>query len=105
MIPSHVAGSSSSDTHSHQAGPSGEASSSKLASSLQSPKLADGRNHSTLSEANLVDQLEHSERNDGTTAQIMVDDAGDDLYYRAYRSEAEDMEDIRRLVEQELSEP
>lgn len=34
-----------------------------------------------------------------------VDIGGMELYYRAYRSEEEDVEDIMRLVEQELSEP
>lgn len=37
--------------------------------------------------------------------QVLVDDKGDELYYRTYRSEAEDMKGITRLVDQELSEP
>lgn len=37
--------------------------------------------------------------------QVIVDDQGDELYYRTYRSEREDMEGIMRLVDQELSEP
>ena len=35
----------------------------------------------------------------------MMDDAGDELYYRTYRSEEEDLSGITRLVDQELSEP
>lgn len=37
--------------------------------------------------------------------QVIVDDKGDELYYRTFRSEAEDMDGIARLVDQELSEP
>lgn len=37
--------------------------------------------------------------------QTIVDDSGDELYYRTYRSEEEDLSGITRLVDQELSEP
>lgn len=40
-----------------------------------------------------------------TEQQTIVDDAGDELYYRTYRSEEEDLDGITRLVDQELSEP
>lgn len=40
-----------------------------------------------------------------TEDQTIVDDAGDELYYRTYRSEEEDLDGITRLVDQELSEP
>ncbi len=35
----------------------------------------------------------------------LVDAAGDQLYYRTYRNEEQDMEGMMRLVEQDLSEP
>jgi len=34
-----------------------------------------------------------------------IDAGGDQLYYRTYWSEEEDLEEMMRLVEQELSEP
>lgn len=35
----------------------------------------------------------------------LVDAVGDELYYRIYRNEEDDLEGMMRLVEQELSEP
>ncbi|WVQ83242.1 hypothetical protein IAT38_005381 [Cryptococcus sp. DSM 104549] len=40
-----------------------------------------------------------------TAKASLVDSKGDELFYRAYRSETEDLDDLMRLVEQELSEP
>jgi hypothetical protein len=37
--------------------------------------------------------------------QMMVDAKGDELYYRTYRSEEEDLAGVKRLIDQELSEP
>jgi len=37
--------------------------------------------------------------------QMMVDAKGDELYYRTYRGEAEDLAGVKRLIDQELSEP
>lgn len=36
---------------------------------------------------------------------MMVDAKGDELYYRTYRGEAEDLAGVKRLIDQELSEP
>jgi hypothetical protein len=36
---------------------------------------------------------------------MMVDAKGDELYYRTYRSEEEDLAGVKRLIDQELSEP
>jgi hypothetical protein len=37
--------------------------------------------------------------------QMMVDAKGDELYYRTYRGEGEDLAGVKRLIDQELSEP
>jgi hypothetical protein len=37
--------------------------------------------------------------------QRIVDSKGDELYYRTYRSEEEDLPGVKRLIDQELSEP
>jgi len=37
--------------------------------------------------------------------QMIVDAKGDELYYRTYRSEEEDLAGVKRLIDQELSEP
>ena len=48
---------------------------------------------------------EHETKDVLAEEQVIVDAKGDELYFRTYRSEAEDMEGIARLVDQELSEP
>jgi len=48
----------------------------------------------------------HEGPDEGTNAdQMMVDAKGDELYYRTYRGEAEDLAGVKRLIDQELSEP
>jgi hypothetical protein len=42
---------------------------------------------------------------DVSSDQVMVDAKGDELYYRTYRGEAEDLAGVKRLIDQELSEP
>jgi hypothetical protein len=37
--------------------------------------------------------------------QMIVDAKGDELYYRTYRSEEADLAGVKRLIDQELSEP
>lgn len=37
--------------------------------------------------------------------QMMIDAKGDELYYRTYRGEEEDLAGVKRLIDQELSEP
>jgi peptide alpha-N-acetyltransferase len=37
--------------------------------------------------------------------QVMIDSKGDELYYRTYRGEKEDLWGVKRLIDQELSEP
>ena len=37
--------------------------------------------------------------------QTMIDAKGDELYYRTYRGEEEDLVGVKRLIDQELSEP
>jgi len=37
--------------------------------------------------------------------QTMIDAKGDELYYRTYRGEEEDLAGVKRLIDQELSEP
>jgi hypothetical protein len=37
--------------------------------------------------------------------QMMIDAKGDELYYRTYRGEEEDLVGVKRLIDQELSEP
>ena len=46
-----------------------------------------------------------SDKGKGKGKAPLVDAVGDELFYRTYRSEAEDLEGMMRLVEQELSEP
>ena len=41
----------------------------------------------------------------GKERATFIDSKGDVLYWRTYLSEEDDMEDIMRLTEQELSEP
>lgn len=36
---------------------------------------------------------------------MMIDAKGDELYYRTYRGEEEDLVGVKRLIDQELSEP
>lgn len=42
---------------------------------------------------------------DVSSDQILVDAKGDELYYRTYRGEEEDLAGVKRLIDQELSEP
>ena len=37
--------------------------------------------------------------------QTIIDAKGDELYYRTYRGEEEDLAGVKRLIDQELSEP
>jgi hypothetical protein len=40
-----------------------------------------------------------------SSGQRIVDSKGDELFYRTYRSEEEDLNGVKRLIDQELSEP
>lgn len=40
-----------------------------------------------------------------SSGQRIVDSKGDELFYRTYRSEEEDLHGVKRLIDQELSEP
>ena len=42
---------------------------------------------------------------DVSSDQMLVDAKGDELYYRTYRGEQEDLAGVKRLIDQELSEP
>ena len=42
---------------------------------------------------------------DVSSDQMLVDAKGDELYYRTYRGEEEDLAGVKRLIDQELSEP
>jgi len=42
---------------------------------------------------------------DVSSDQMLVDAKGDELFYRTYRGEEEDLAGVKRLIDQELSEP
>jgi hypothetical protein len=57
-------------------------------------------------DANLIDDTATNVVDERTNAdQMMVDAKGDELYYRTYRGEGEDLAGVKRLIDQELSEP
>jgi len=69
-----------------------------------------------LDPSSIVHLPQHDPRADETTTdrstdtkingdQTMIDAKGDELYYRTYRGEEEDLAGVKRLIDQELSEP
>ena len=57
-------------------------------------------------DVNLIDDTVTNGVDGGMNAdQMMVDSKGDELYYRTYRGEQEDLAGVKRLIDQELSEP
>jgi len=49
--------------------------------------------------------LTREEKGKGKESTPVIDAASEELYFRTYRNEAEDLESMMGLVEQELSEP
>lgn len=52
-----------------------------------------------------LDEIGTSANSEVNADQMMVDAKGDELYYRTYRGEEEDLAGVKRLIDQELSEP
>jgi hypothetical protein len=69
------------------------------------PELA-SINHQIKYETSSNETTTNSDLDAGIGAdQMMVDAKGDELYYRTYRGEEEDLAGVKRLIDQELSEP
>ena len=62
--------------------------------------------HETLHDTPSIDTTINGDLDEGVNAdQMLLDAKGDELYYRTYRGEGEDLAGVKRLIDQELSEP
>jgi hypothetical protein len=85
-----------------EAGPSRPKSSPTLPPRHDTPPFTNGHIESNLEAG---DEGMTRTSTDVSSDQMMVDSKGDELYYRTYRGEAEDLAGVKRLIDQELSEP